>query len=145
MLKELKIGQVAILAAMGYLPEREKPTLTGQGYSICTGRVGTMNAEKVIAAIETAAKREGIISDLYRDEHSLYHAALEALAGISRGQLALGSVLRTVGLSFAVVRGYKNALDTTEGIWLAVALYGTIGAPVKGFEHETIGLGINHL
>ncbi|MCJ7806800.1 MAG: transcriptional regulator, partial [Clostridia bacterium] len=29
--------------------------------------------------------------------------------------------------------------------WLAVVLYGTIGAPIKGYEHETIGLGLNHL
>ncbi|OON42936.1 anti-terminator HutP, partial [Bacillus anthracis] len=32
-----------------------------------------------------------------------------------------------------------------EGEWVAVALYGTIGAPVKGSEHEAIGLGINHI
>lgn len=51
---------------------------------------------------------------------------------------------RTVGLRFAVVRGqpYKEKM---EGEWLAVAFYGTIGAPIKGLEHETMGLGINHI
>ncbi|PNB66901.1 transcriptional regulator, partial [Pseudomonas sp. FW305-BF6] len=78
----------------------------------------------------------------YREVHSLYHAILEAIQGVTRGHLQLGGVLRTVGLRFAVVRGkpYKNA---NEGDWIAVALYGTIGAPIKGSEHESAGLGIN--
>jgi hut operon positive regulator len=58
--------------------------------------------------------------------------------------MQIGSVLRTVGLSFAILRGnpYENE---QEGDWIAESLYGTIGAPVKGSEHETIGLGINHI
>ena len=28
------------------------------------------------------------------------------------------------------------------GEWISVGIYGTIGAPIKGFEHEAIGLGI---
>jgi hut operon positive regulator len=69
---------------------------------------------------------------------------MEALYGITRGQMQLGSVMRTVGLRFAVVRGNPYE-DETEGEWLAVAIYGTIGAPIKGLEHETLGLGINHI
>ncbi len=31
------------------------------------------------------------------------------------------------------------------GEWIAVTLYGTIKDPVKGYEHKTIGLSLNHL
>lgn len=111
----------------------------------CLGKVGAMEAHKVVAAIETAAKKNGIIdATIYREIHALYHAIVEAIEGVTRGQIQLGSVLRTVGLRFSIVRG--NPYDTpAEGDWLAVALYGTIGAPVKGLEHEVVGLGINHL
>ncbi|NDI34946.1 hut operon transcriptional regulator HutP [Chengkuizengella sediminis] len=111
----------------------------------CTGKVGTMDSQKIVAAIETAAKSNGIIDgDIYRETHALYHAIIEALHGITRGQLSIGSVLRTVGLRFSIVRGNPYEKQQ-EGEWIAVALYGTIGAPIKGLEHETIGLGINHV
>ncbi len=114
-------------------------------WSYCTGRIGSMDSQKIVAAIETAAKRSDIVrEDLYRDMHALYHAIMEALTGVTRGHAQLGEVLRTVGLSFAVVRGTPYPKEE-EGEWIAVALYGTIGAPVKGLEHETIGLGINHM
>ncbi|KML01120.1 hut operon transcriptional regulator HutP [Rossellomorea marisflavi] len=114
-------------------------------WSYCTGRIGSMDSQKIVAAIETAAKRSDIVrEDLYRDMHALYHAIMEALTGVTRGHAQLGEVLRTVGLSFAVVRGTPYPREE-EGEWIAVALYGTIGAPVKGLEHETIGLGINHM
>ncbi|MBD1379581.1 hut operon transcriptional regulator HutP [Metabacillus arenae] len=111
----------------------------------CQGKVGSMELQKIVAAIETAAKRNGVVeSGLYREMHALYHATIEAVQGVTRGQVELGDLLRTVGLKFAVVRGnpYENP---QEGEWIAVALYGTIGAPVRGLEHETIGLGINHI
>ncbi len=145
MIRNHKIGQISILSAMGYLSENEKQRLSTMGYFIISGSVGTMNAEKVFAAIETAAKRESLIDNSYREEHALYHASLEAFTGVCRGQLSLGSILRTVGLSFSVVKGIRKPQDEKDGMWLAVALYGTIGAPVKGFEHEVIGLGISHL
>jgi len=109
------------------------------------GKVGAMEAHKVVAAIETAAKKNGIINpDVYREIHALYHAIVEAIEGVTRGQIQLGSVLRTVGLRFPIIRG--NPSDSPEeGEWIAVALYGTIGAPVKGLEHEVVGPGINHL
>lgn len=115
-----------------------------KGYKVAVGRVGSMESGKVIAAIETAAKKEGLIGSSYRDEHALYHAALEAFYGVGRGELQLGNILRTVGLNFAVVIGPRSESSREDGNWVAVALYGTIGAPVKGWEHETIGLGINH-
>jgi hut operon positive regulator len=141
------LGQVAlqiVLADEDALQDLVREA-SGKGYLAIKGRVGSMSMEKVIAAVETAAKRQGIISGNYRDEHALYHAVLEALSGVCRGQLALGDILRTVGLSFSIVKGPKMPGNTEDGLWIAVVLYGTIGAPIKGFEHEVIGLGINHL
>jgi hut operon positive regulator len=135
------IGRVALLAVLADDP---RPILAGaNGYRSVAGRVGTMELEKVIAAVETAATREGLISAEYAEEHALYHAIIEALHGVGRGQLALGTLLRTVGLRFTVVRGPRLPGDPTT--WIAVALYGTIGQPVKGNEHEVVGLGIVHL
>ncbi|WP_090774857.1 hut operon transcriptional regulator HutP [Shouchella lonarensis] len=138
-----RIGRQALMLVLD--EDARAEVIQKQGWIGCVGKVGSMDAHKVVAAIETAAKREGVIGeDRYREGHALYHAILEALQGVTRGSLQLGSVLRTVGLRFAVLRGnpYEN---TEEGDWLAVALYGTIGAPVKGLEHEAIGLGINHI
>jgi hut operon positive regulator len=111
----------------------------------CVGKVGSMESHKVVAAIETAAKKHKLIRpEVYRESHALYHAILEAMEGVTRGQIQLGSVQRTVGLRFAVIKG--NPYDSAEeGQWIAVALYGTIGAPIKGLEHEVVGLGINHI
>lgn len=117
-----------------------------KGYRLVRGAVGSMQGEKVVAALETAAKREGLIdSGLYREEHALYHAIVEAMQGIGRGQVLFREIHRTVGLTFVIARGPRSAHVASDGDWLAVVLYGTIGAPIKGFEHETLGLGINHL
>ncbi len=143
----MTIGTIAIRLV---LPDSEpQPAflkeIQEQGFRIVVGRVGTMDAEKVVAAVGTAVSREGLLMDTYHDRHSLYHAVIEAIHGVCRGQLQLGTLHRTVGLNFVVVRGPRSPGDTAEGEWLAVALYGTIGAPRKGFEHEACGLGINHL
>jgi len=133
------IGQVAILSVLG-------EPVNAPSFRVITGQVGSMGIEKVVAAVETSARREGLIPEgRYRGEHALYHAVLEALHGVCRGQLELGAILRTAGLRFAVVVGPMAEGQTAEGQWLAVALYGHIGAPRKGFEHEVIGLGINHV
>ncbi|MDT8860537.1 hut operon transcriptional regulator HutP [Alkalihalobacillus sp. MEB130] len=140
-----RIGRHAILLLLSEDSEGQLKRLEQSNWKGCTGKVGSMEAHKVVAAIETAAKKNGVIqSNVYRESHALYHAIMEALHGVTRGQVQLGSVLRTVGLSFAILRG--NPYDSElEGDWIAVSLYGTIGAPVKGSEHETIGLGINHI
>ncbi len=143
-----KIGKTAIMFALadGELEENIKATAEKNGFKLIKGKVGSMSTEKIFAAVETAAQREGLVrKDYYRDTHALYHAILDAFVGICRGQLGLGDMLRTVGLMFTVVRGPRNVDQREDGDWLAVVLYGTIGAPVKGYEHETIGLGINHL
>ncbi|MBD8026999.1 hut operon transcriptional regulator HutP [Ureibacillus sp. Re31] len=143
--KDRRIGKHAILLLLSEDSNEHLAMLKQLNWKSCTGKVGAMDTHKVVAAIETAAKKNGVINpDLYRESHALYHAIIEALNGITRGQVQIGSVLRTVGLSFAVLRGNPYE-DEQEGDWVAVSLYGTIGAPVKGSEHETIGLGINHI
>ncbi|WP_110114017.1 hut operon transcriptional regulator HutP [Bacillus sp. CGMCC 1.16541] len=142
-----RIGKNAILLAFtneeGELLLKEE--LTKLNWSYCQGKVGAMELQKIVAAIETSAKRQGIVNaDVYREMHALYHAILEAVHGITRGQVELGGLLRTAGLRFSIVRG-RPYEKQAEGEWIAVALYGTIGAPVRGFEHEAIGLGINHI
>ncbi len=143
--EDRRIGKHAILLLLSEDSTEHMALLDQLNWKSCTGKVGAMDTHKVVAAIETAAKKNGVINpELYRESHALYHAIIEALSGITRGQVQIGSVLRTVGLSFAVLRG--NPYDNEqEGDWIAVSLYGTIGAPVRGSEHETIGLGINHI
>lgn len=141
----ISIGRLAVLTALSGEAEREKMLAKGNaaGFRVCTGKVGTMNAEKVISAVLTAAKKEKLWdANSFREEHAIYDAIMEALYGICRGQIVMSEVLRTVGLSFSVVRGKMN---NSDGEWVAICLYGTIGAPIKGFEHETIGMGINHI
>ncbi|MEW5784917.1 MAG: HutP family protein [Bacillota bacterium] len=142
------IGKTTIMFALagGEMEDRFKRDAAAAGFSLIKGRVGSMNTEKIFAAVETASLREGLIrKDCYRETHALYHATLDAFVGICRGQLGLGNMLRTVGLIFAVAKGPRSIDQRDDGEWLAVVLYGTIGAPIKGYEHETIGLGINHL
>ncbi len=149
MLKQAKgrIGRNAVLLAM--LEEEEEAEIIAHldalEWCYCKGKVGSMELQKIVASIETAAKRNNVVnSGLYREMHALYHAVIEAVQGVTRGQVELGDLMRTVGLRFAVVRG-KPYENDEEGEWIAVALYGTIGAPIRGLEHETIGLGINHI
>ena len=145
LIEDRRIGKHAILLLLSDDPNEYLGVIEQLNWKSCTGKVGSMDSQKVVAAIETAAKKNGVInSDIYRESHALYHAIIEALNGITRGQVQIGSVLRTVGLSFAVLRGNPYD-DEREGDWVAVSLYGTIGAPVRGSEHETIGLGINHI
>ncbi|MGG1242113.1 hypothetical protein BSBH6_02823 [Bacillus subtilis] len=144
--KERRIGRLSVLLLLN---EAEESTQVGKlerdGWKVCLGKVGSMDAHKVVAAIETASKKSGVIqSEGYRESHALYHATMEALHGVTRGEMLLGSLLRTVGLRFAVLRGNPYESEA-EGDWIAVSLYGTIGAPIKGLEHETFGVGINHI
>ena len=141
-----KIGRLTILLLISS-KEEEKQLLkkaSSLGYKICIGKVGTMKSNEIIAAIETAAKREGIFhADNYRGEHALYHTTLNALKGLCRGEIGIGDFLRTTGVKFVILKG---PLDTTRndlGEWISVGIYGMIGAPIKGFEHEAIGLEIN--
>ncbi|RUS46205.1 hut operon transcriptional regulator HutP [Cohnella sp. AR92] len=144
------VGKLAILLAVLQDHEWRRTVergLIAEGYRFTIGRVGAMDMMKVIAAIETAAKNNRIIdSESYREVHAVYHAIIEALQGVGRGEVQFGNILRTVGLTFSIVRGkFSGGPVEHEGDWIAVAIYGTIGAPKKGFEHETIGFGFNHI
>ncbi|MBU8879715.1 transcriptional regulator [Bacillus sp. FJAT-29790] len=141
------IGKLTTLLTMLHnhdLGEKVGQKLLNNGYRFTVGKVGAMDIAKIVGAIETAAKTNHIIdSKQYREIHSLYHAILEASQGVCRGPTQIGEILRTVGLTFAVVRGPLSFQE--EGDWICVCMYGTIGAPKKGFEHEVLGFSINHL
>lgn len=140
------IGKTALLIAMAEGSETDDYVSRARekGFDVVTGKVGSMDVQKIIAAVETAAKREGLTDASYRSQHALYHAILDALQGLGRGPLQLGNILRTVGLRFAIVKGPRT-LEDLDDLWIAVSMYGMIGAPIKGHEHEVCGLGINHL
>jgi hut operon positive regulator len=137
------IGKIALLLAITNSDdEKLKKYYENKNYVVYKGQAGSMDSKKIIASIETAAYRENIIKDNYYEEHSLYHATIEALSGYCRGQVMLGEVLRSAGLTFTIVKGSLIDGDESSGDWIAVVLYGQIGSPRKGFEHEAIGMGI---
>ncbi|CVK20858.1 Hut operon positive regulatory protein [Sporomusa sphaeroides DSM 2875] len=141
----MSLGKAAVLLVLHSGAEEAEFLQQGiQGrYRTFKGKVGSMDSSKIFASVETAAKREGLIGDNYREEHALYHSILEAYHGICRGHVGLGNVLRSAGLLFSVIRGPKAPGSDDDGDWIAVALYGYMGAPMKGFEHEVLGLGMN--
>lgn len=136
------IGKIALLFALSDDIDELKAHYENKNYIIYKGQAGSMDAKKIVAAIETAASREDLIRENYHEEHALYHAIIEALSGYCRGQVMLGEVLRSAGLTFTIVRGTLIEDDPASGNWIAVVLYGNIGSPRKGFEHEAIGMGI---
>ncbi|ATA58861.1 hypothetical protein B4109_0370 [Geobacillus stearothermophilus] len=86
--RQARIGRQALLLAM--LDEGEEGPVLSQlealSWRYCQGRVGAMEPHKIVAAIETAAKRHGVVDGgLYREMHALYHAILEAVHGVTRG------------------------------------------------------------
>lgn len=144
--RKIGIGKITLTLAIS--EDNEKKIIEiykRKGYSLLKGQVGSMDAKKIYAAIETAVFREDIIRENYHEEHALYHAITEAFYGYCRGPVALDTVLRTTGLVFAVVRGNLSVDDKSCGDWIAVVLYGQIGSPRRGFEHEAIGMGIQSI
>jgi hut operon positive regulator len=141
-----KIGKLTILLLISSEEEEKElvKKINSFGYKICIGKVGTMDSREIIAAIETTAKREGIFpAGYYREEHAVYHTALNALRGLCRGEIGIGNFLRTIGVKFVVLKGPMDTTRSDLGEWVSVGIYGTVGAPIKGFEHEAIGLDIN--
>ncbi|BFI99066.1 MULTISPECIES: hut operon transcriptional regulator HutP [Priestia] len=140
-----RLTSLLVLLHNTELAEGIEKEINERGYSYTVGKVGAMELSKVVAAIETSAKTNKIINaQSYREVHALYHAILEAIQGVSRGTLQLGDILRTVGLTFSIVRG-KIEFSGLSDEWISVCVYGTIGAPKKGFEHDTLGFGFNHI
>lgn len=145
MSNELGIGKISLLLTLSDEYEEMKIEYEKLGYVIYRGNVGSMDPQKIVAAIETASLRENIIRENYHEEHSLYHAIIEALSGYCRGQVVLGELQRTAGLTFTIVRGNLIMGDKSSGQWISIVLYGQIGSPRKGFEHEAVGMGIQSI
>lgn len=102
--KNLRFGKFASLVALTDEDTARRLMPEFKSFRVITGKVGTMDLKKVIASVETAAKREGIINDeVYRETHALYHAIVEAIQGVTRGDLAVGDIMRTVGLEFSII------------------------------------------
>lgn len=143
-MKKSGIGRIALMLALqdGPTAERHVEKFEDHGYMLYKGKAGSMETGKIFAAVETAAMREDMIRENYREEHALYHAIMEAFSAYCRGQVDLGNVLRSTGLVFTIVRGNLVSEDRSSGDWIAVVLYGQIGSPRQGFEHEAIGMGI---
>ncbi|MGB4438458.1 MAG: HutP family protein, partial [Sedimentibacter sp.] len=94
-MKKKGIGKIALLLALTDVDvEKLQNFYVSKNYIIFKGQVGSMDAKKIVAAIETSASREDIIRENYHEEHALYHAIIEALSGYCRGQVMLGEVLR---------------------------------------------------
>ncbi len=143
-----KIGKLTISLLISSEEEEKElfKKVRNLGYKICIGKAGTMDSKEIIAAIETTAKREGIFcAGCYRDEHTIYHTTLSALKGLCRGEIGIGNFLRTVGVKFVILRGPLDTKRSDLGEWISVGIYGMVGAPIKGFEHEAIGLEINNI
>lgn len=143
-LKKTGIGKIALQFALAEdIQEIEIiKQFEDHSYLLYKGKAGSMESKTIFAAVETAAMRQDLIRENYREEHALYHATMEAFSGFCRGQVDLGDVLRSTGLVFVIVRGNLVLGDRSSGDWLAVVLYGQIGSPRQGFEHEAIGMGI---
>jgi len=143
-----KIGHLTISLLISSEEEEKElvKKISNLGYKVCQGKAGTMDSKELIAAIETTAKREGIFeAGCYREEHAVYHTALNALRGFCRGEIGIGNFLRTIGVKFVVLRGPIDDIRSDLGEWVSVGIYGMVGAPIKGFEHEAIGLEINNI
>ncbi|MBN2284969.1 MAG: hut operon transcriptional regulator HutP [Tissierellales bacterium] len=143
-MKKIGIGKIALQLALS--DEDQEAEMIEKyeaiGYALYKGKAGSMDSQKIFAAIETAAMRQDLIRENYREEHALYHCTMEAFNGYCRGQIDLGNVLRSTGLVFSIVRGHLISEDKSTGEWLAITLYGQIGSPRQGFEHEAVGMGI---
>lgn len=145
------LGKIAVLLALAEDDEEQcvMELIKKRGYTFLKGHVGTMDPKKIFSSIEIGAIKEGIIQNYYHEEHALYHAILEALNGYCRGQIGLESILRSTGLTYSIVRGKlqydESKMKSDTKPWIAICLYGKIGSPRKGFEHDAIGLGVNSI
>jgi len=140
-----KIGKLTISLLISSEEEKELfKKVSDLGYKVCIGKAGTMDSKEIIAAIETTAKREGVFpAGCYREEHVVYHTVLNALKGLCRGEIGIGNFLKTIGVKFVVLKGPIDTTRNDLGEWISVGIYGMVRAPIKGFEHEAIGLDIN--
>ncbi|MEX2104582.1 MAG: HutP family protein, partial [Bacilli bacterium] len=76
----LSIGKSALHLAL--FPEEVDSVFIEQlrklDYKFCTGKAGSMELSKIVAAVESTAKKCEIINpNVYREVHALYHAIME--------------------------------------------------------------------
>jgi hypothetical protein len=64
-------GRIALLCVFAEDPQTVIDSVPH--YQVVQGQVGTMDVQKIIASIETAARREHFIGPEYAEEHALYH------------------------------------------------------------------------
>ena len=114
-------------------------------YRAAIGRVGTMDTQDIYASVLTVAERAKLLDPGLNDAHALYHATHDALMGILRDPGGLGPTLRTTALVYAILRGPRKLELRGERDWIAVAMFGSIGAPRPAWEHDAVGLGVYNL
>ena len=141
--KRLGIGFAALQTVLA-VAQGEDPPVLSPSYRLAIGQAGSMAEQPIYAAVLSVARRNNLVGS-FREVHGVYHAAEDAFFGVLRGGAGLGGTLRTVGLLFTICRGPLFPDVPAEGDWVAVAMFGTVGIPNKGWEHEVVGLGILHV
>lgn len=63
------LGRIALLSLLADPPQAV--IKAAAGYQVILGQVGTMDVQRIIAAVETAARREHLIGSEYAEEHTL--------------------------------------------------------------------------
>lgn len=138
------LGYRAMRVLMDVLDGAEIMPVSGP-YRAAIGRVGTMDTQDIYSAVLTVAERAKLLDPGLNDAHALYHATHDALLGILRDPAGLGPTLRTTALLYAILRGPRKLELRGERDWIAVAMFGSIGAPRPAWEHDAVGLGIYNL
>lgn len=138
------LGYRAMRVLMDALDGAEIMPVSGP-YRAAIGRVGTMHTQDVYAAVLTVAERAKLLDPGLNDAHALYHATHDALLGILRDPPGLGPTFRTTALVYAILRGPRLLDLRDERDWIAVAMFGSIGAPRPGWQHDAVGLGVYNL
>jgi hut operon positive regulatory protein len=138
------LGYRAMRVLMDVLDGAEIMPVSGP-YRAAIGRVGTMDTQDIYSAVLTVAERAKLLDSGLNDAHALYHATHDALLGILRDPAGLGPTLRTTALLYAILRGPRLLELQGERDWIAVAMFGSIGAPRPAWEHDAVGLGIYNL
>jgi len=138
------LGYRALRVLLDVVDGGEIMPLSGP-YRAAIGRVGTMDTQNVFASVLTAAERAELLDPGLNDAHALYHATEDALVGVLRNPAGLRSTLRTAALVYSILRGPRLLGMEGERDWIAVAMFGSIGAPRAAWEHDAVGLGIFNL
>lgn len=138
------LGYRAMRVLMDVVDGAEIMPVSGP-YRAATGRVGTMDTQDIYAAVLTVAERASMLDPGLNDAHALYNATHDALLGVLRDPAGLRPTFRTTALVYAILRGPRVLESRGERDWIAVAMFGSIGAPRAAWEHDAVGLGVSNL